>query len=86
MRTRRLGWDTDNNNELQKNGAWGKGCDSNGDHCGNITTSVAIFGPVTGPRVVGVLFINSNISGGTSSGGNAQSVLEKAYTNALYPK
>jgi CubicO group peptidase (beta-lactamase class C family) len=86
MQTRKLGWDVVNNTELEKNGGWGAGCDSNGNHCGSITTSVAIFGPVTGPRVVGVLFINSNISGGTSSGGGAQGVLEKAYKNALYPK
>ena len=50
---------------------------------GSITTSVAIFGPVTGPRIVGVLFINSNISGGPNSGKGAREVLEKAYNDAL---
>lgn len=82
MRTKQLGWDVDNNNELEKNGGWGA-CDGNNSHCGNISTSVAIFAPVTGPRIVGVLFLNSNISGGPGNGGSAQSVLEKAYQNAL---
>ncbi len=45
-----------------------------------------ILGPVSGPEVIGVLFINSDISGGASAGGGAQSVLEKAYTSALTPK
>jgi CubicO group peptidase (beta-lactamase class C family) len=85
MRTKKLGWDVDTNNELEKNGGWGAGCDSNGAHCGNISTSIAIFEPVTGPRIVGVLFLNSNISRGPSNGGSAQSVLEKAYQNALAP-
>ena len=85
MRTKKLGWDVDNNTELEKNGGWGAGCDSNGAHCGNISTSIAIFEPVTGPRIVGVLFLNSNISRGPSNGGSAQSVLEKAYKNALTP-
>ncbi|HEU0173512.1 MAG TPA: serine hydrolase domain-containing protein [Blastocatellia bacterium] len=86
MRTRRLGWDVASNTELEKNGGFGHGCDSNGNHCGKISTSIAIFGPVTGPRVIGVLFINSDISGGPSAGKGAKEVLEKAYTNALFPK
>lgn len=81
MRQRGLGWDVDNNNELEKNGGWGAACDGNGV-CDNITTSVAMFGPVTGPRVLGVLFINSNITGG----GGAKGVLETAYNNSLYIK
>jgi CubicO group peptidase (beta-lactamase class C family) len=84
MRTKRLGWDVDSNNELEKNGGWGA-CDGTSAHCGSISTSIAIFEPVTGPRIVGVLFLNSNISGGPSNGGGAQSVLEKAYQNALTP-
>jgi hypothetical protein len=48
--------------------------------------SKRFFGPVTGPRLVGVLFLNSNISGGTSNAGSAKGVLEKAYKAALYPK
>ena len=80
MRQRMLGWDVDTNTELEKNGGYGGG---NGQL---ITTSIAVFGPVTGPRVIGVLFINSDISGGPSAGGNAQVVLEKAYTSALTPK
>jgi len=86
MRTRALGWDVHNGAELEKNGGWGAGCDSNGNHCRSISTSVAIFGPVTGPRVIGVLFINSDISGGPSDKGGAAGVLEKAYKNALTPK
>jgi CubicO group peptidase (beta-lactamase class C family) len=81
MRQRGLGWDVDNNGELEKNGGWGANCNGN-SVCDNITTSVAMFGPVTGPRVLGVLFINSNITGG----GGAQGVLEKAYKDALYTK
>ncbi|MGQ0599717.1 serine hydrolase domain-containing protein [Aquabacterium sp.] len=81
MRKRGLGWDVDNNGELEKNGGWGANCDGN-NVCDNITTSVAMFGPVTGPRVLGVLFINSNITGG----GGAQGVLEKAYNQSLYIK
>lgn len=81
MRQRGLGWDVDNNGELEKNGGWGANCNGN-NVCDNITTSVAMFGPVTGPRVLGVLFINSNITGG----GGAQSVLEKAYNQSLYTK
>jgi hypothetical protein len=81
MRQRGLGWDVDNNGELEKNGGWGANCNGN-NVCDNITTSVAMFGPVTGPRVLGVLFINSNITGG----GGAQGVLEKAYKDALYTK
>lgn len=81
MRQRGLGWDVDNNGELEKNGGWGANCDGNGV-CDNISTSVAMFGPVSGPRVLGVLFINSNITGG----GGAQGVLEKAYNQSLYLK
>lgn len=85
MRTKRLGWDVIGDTELEKNGGWGAGCDSNGNHCGSITTSAAVFGPVTGPRVVAVLFINSDISGGPNSGQGAREVLEKAYNDALTP-
>jgi hypothetical protein len=35
--------------------------------------------------VVGVLFIDSNISGGSNSGKGAKEVLEKAYNDALMP-
>lgn len=80
MRQRGLGWDVDNSGELEKNGGWGANCNGN-NLCDNITTSVAMFGPVTGPRVLGVLFINSNITGG-----GAQGVLEKAYNRSLYTK
>jgi CubicO group peptidase (beta-lactamase class C family) len=81
IRTRALGWDVVSNTELEKNGGWGAACDANGV-CDNITTSIAVFGPVSGPRVLGVLFINSNINGG----GGAKGVLEKAYQDALYTK
>lgn len=86
MRTRHLGWDADRNTELEKNGGYGANCDSNGKNCATISTSVAIFGPVTGPRLVAVLFMNSNISGGPSDGGGAKDVLETAYQNSLRPK
>ena len=85
MRTKTFGWDRDDNGELEKNGGWSAACDSHGAHCDNISTSVAIFEPGTGRQVVGVLFINSDISGGPSRGGSAQSVLEKAHENALTP-
>jgi CubicO group peptidase (beta-lactamase class C family) len=86
MRTRGLGLDTNVDTEMEKNGGWSANCDANGKNCATISTSVAIFGPVTGPRLVGVLFLNSNISGGTSNAGSAKGVLEKAYKAALYPK
>jgi hypothetical protein len=85
MRERGLGLDVTGNTELEKNGGWSANCDSNGKNCQTISTSVAIFGPVTGPRVVGMLFLNSNISGGPSSGGGAKGVLEKAYNISLTP-
>ncbi len=86
LRTKGLGLDTASATELEKNGTWKSNCDSDGKNCAIVSTSAAIFGPVTGPRVVGVLFLNSNISGGPSDGGSAKSVLEKAYNNALTPK
>jgi hypothetical protein len=85
MRQRGLGLDVTGDTEMEKNGGWSANCDSN-KNCSTISTSVAIFGPVTGPRIVAVLFMNSNISGGPSSGGGAQGVLEKAYKNALTSK
>lgn len=81
MRTQKLGWDVDTSNELEKNGGWGA-CDGNA-HCGTISTSIAIFEPVTGPRIVGVLFLNSNIAREPNSG--AQNILEKAYNSAVTP-
>jgi CubicO group peptidase (beta-lactamase class C family) len=86
MRKRGLGLDKVSNAELEKNGVWSAKCDSNGKNCALVSTSVAFFGPVTGPRLVGVLFLNSDISGGPSNGGSAKSVLNKAYNNALTPK
>ncbi len=86
MRQKQLGWDVDKDTEVEKNGGWGARCDAFGKKCETISTSVAIFGPVTGPRVIGVLFINSDISGGPSNGGGAAGVLENAYKNALSPK
>lgn len=86
MRQLGLGLDVTGETEMEKNGGWGANCDSKGKNCATISTSVAVFGPVKGPRVVAILFLNSNIAGGTSSGGGAQGVLEKAYKNALTPK
>jgi CubicO group peptidase (beta-lactamase class C family) len=72
MRTRRFGLDVANNGEIEKNGAWG----ANGTL---ITTSAAVFGPVSGigPRVLATLLLDSDISGGPNAGGNAQGVLEQ---------
>ncbi|HKO62941.1 MAG TPA: serine hydrolase domain-containing protein [Pyrinomonadaceae bacterium] len=80
MRTRRLGWDIAGPARVEKNGGYG-GCDANGN-CGEISTSAGIFGPVTGPRLVAVLFMNSNISGGPAEGEGATNVLHRAYHNA----
>jgi CubicO group peptidase (beta-lactamase class C family) len=85
MRLRQLGWDVDVSTELEKNGGWCSNMDANNKCIGdNVTTSVAVFGPtiVGGPRALGVLFVNSNITGG----GGAQGLLEKAYKDALYTK
>jgi len=84
MRTRRLGWDIVSDRRLEKNGGYGA-CDANGV-CAEISTSAGIFGPVRGPRLVAVLFINSNISGGISDGGGARGVLQRAYNSALTVK
>ena len=79
MRQFSLGLDTATGQEMSKNGAWGSG--------GNLITSgAAIFGPVSGPNVVGVLFINSEISGGPNSGENALNVLRDAYNASVYTK
>ena len=86
MRTRQLGWDVDGPTELEKNGGYGYGTCKPGTSCKVISTSVAIFGPVTGPRLVAVLFINSDISGGPRNDGGAEGVLEHAYQNSLRPK
>jgi CubicO group peptidase (beta-lactamase class C family) len=83
MRKGGLGWDVANNVELEKNGGWGANCDAN-SLCDTVSTSVAVFGPVLGPRLSAVLFLNSNISGGVLSGKGAQQVLEKAYNDSLY--
>jgi CubicO group peptidase (beta-lactamase class C family) len=80
MGTRRFGLDVNNNGEWEKNGAWG-------DASGNlITTSVAVFGPVSGngPRILATLLLDSDISGGLNAGANAQSVLEQAYKASVY--
>jgi CubicO group peptidase (beta-lactamase class C family) len=86
MRTRHLGWDTDLDTELEKNGGYGYGTCDSPYNCKVISTSVAVFGPVTGPRLVAVLFMNSNISGGPRNAGGAKGVLEHAYQNSLRPK
>jgi hypothetical protein len=86
MRTDNLGWDVSNDRELEKNGGYGANCDSNGKNCATISTSAAIFGPVRGPNLVGVLFMNSNISGGPNDAKGAKEVLETAYHNSLMPK
>jgi CubicO group peptidase (beta-lactamase class C family) len=86
MRTRLFGFDrpagfdgaSDTNTEVEKNGGWtGPGSEV-------ISTSVAVFGPVKGPRVLAMLFLDSDISGGPNAGAAAQAVLEQAYKAALY--
>lgn len=77
MRTRRFGLDVAGNGEIEKNGAWS----SNGNL---VSTSMAVFGPVTGPRVPALLFLDSNIVGGLDDKGGAKQVLEEAYTAARY--
>jgi CubicO group peptidase (beta-lactamase class C family) len=77
MRIRRFGFDIANDTEVEKNGGWG-------NSIGVITTSVAVFGPVKGPRVLAALFLDSDISGGLNAGGGAQAVLEQAYNASLY--
>lgn len=72
-----LGLDVVQPTVIEKNGAWGTGDGR------IISTSAAVFGPKSGPRAVGVLFMNSNISGGPSHGSSAWPVLQKAYNNAL---
>ncbi|MBW8880617.1 MAG: beta-lactamase family protein [Asticcacaulis sp.] len=68
--------------EFEKNGGWSANCDANGNNCEQISTSVAVFGP----GVVGILFLNSNVSGGPESGQGAAKILEDAYYAALKPK
>lgn len=77
MRTRGYGLDNFSETFMEKNGGWG----ANG---ALVTTSAAIFGPVSGPNVIAVLFINSDISGGPSE--SARAVLIKAYNDSLKPK
>jgi CubicO group peptidase (beta-lactamase class C family) len=84
MRTFGFGWDTFSNARLEKNGAY-ISCDGSGV-CRVVSTSAGIFGPVTGPRLVAVLFMNSNVSGGPSHGEGATSVLDKAYQSARFVK
>jgi hypothetical protein len=66
---------------MEKNGAWGSG--------GNlVTASVAVFGPVSGPRLPALLFLDSDIVGGPNDAATtksiAQQVLEQAYAAARY--
>jgi|GEM_PF-1504156 len=77
MRMRSLGIDNNSAAFMEKNGAWG----ANGTL---ITTSAAIFGPVTGPNVIAVLFVNSDID--LATGDNARAVLRKAYNDSLTPE
>ena len=77
MRTRGFGLDVSNSTEAEKNGAWS-------GNSNLVTASVAMFGPVSGPRVLALLFLDSDISGGPNAGNNAQAVLEQAYYGALY--
>jgi CubicO group peptidase (beta-lactamase class C family) len=75
LRARRLGWDWSNNLWTEKNGgfSWGNTL---------ISTSAAIFNPISGQKVVGVLFINSNNPSAPPNWGAAE-ILSKAYQDAL---
>jgi len=73
-RPKPLGWDVATGYRyIEKNGGWGW----NGT---SLSTSIAIFGP----GVIGVLFINSDISG--EPGVGADTVLREAYMKALTPR
>src|SRR5215471_3598167 len=79
MEATQLGWDTlkDPNTGyrwVEKNGGWTSGTGT------VISTSIALFGP----GVIGVLFMNSDISG--EPGVGADTVLHDAYMNALKPR
>ena len=79
METTQLGWDIlkDPNTGyrwVEKNGGWTSGTGT------FISTSIALFGP----GVIGVLFINSDISGEPGLG--AATVLHDAYMTALKPR
>jgi CubicO group peptidase (beta-lactamase class C family) len=77
METTPLGWDTLADSAgyrwVEKNGGWGANNTT-------ISTSIALFGP----GILGVLFMNSDISGEPNVG--AAQVLHDAYMNALKPK
>src|SRR5262249_50245382 len=87
-----LGLDVRNPMIMEKNGKWGTGAQQ------IISTSAAVFGPCAGrssdkcsgtspgPRAIGVLVMNSNISGGPFAGKIASDVLLQAYRDALSPK
>lgn len=84
MRQQGLGLDTANDTRLEKNGGWSWGdCEKKPETCRSITTSAGIFGPYSGPNVVAVLFINSDIAKGPAMGEGARQVLERAYDAAL---
>jgi CubicO group peptidase (beta-lactamase class C family) len=67
-----------------KNGGWGE------EKGRGVTTVVAGFGathgPESGPRAIGVLFVNSNISGGPFNDQGADSVLIKAYKDNVFKR
>ena len=69
--------------EFEKNGLWSANCPFPGSpNCERVSTSIAVFGP----GVVGILFLNSDVSGGAESGKGAAGVLEDAYYGSLKPK
>ena len=59
---------------MEKNGGWVSGTGT------VVSTSIALFGP----GVIGVLFMNSDISG--EPGVGASTVLHDAYMKALTPR
>ena len=68
--------------EYEKNGMWSVSCNAANTVCQANSTSVAVFGP----GVVGILFLNSDVSGGIENGKRAAGILEDAYYKALKPK
>ena len=83
MLLKKLGWDIDGPTYAEKNGGLDQGAGCPNKPCRKISTTAAVFGPVTGPKFVGVLFMNSDVSGGPAAGLNAQQVLKKAVDAAI---
>lgn len=82
MRRFRLGLDISGGSMMEKNGGFG-GKDKDDDTVVQLSTSAAIFGPVTGPNLIGVILLNSNVNSAEAT--SARSVMKDAYDGALTP-